>query len=89
MAQQGLYEQLINKLILSKLKDLDKNFFYTKETHIDKNEAARVITQYLANVIRLALSLFQVKIVSKNKSSSQTKSFCCKEGIKLKISTKT
>ena len=56
MTQTGLYEQLINKLISSKLKDLDKNLFYIKETEIDKSEAARILSQYLIEVIRYALS---------------------------------
>lgn len=57
MTQQGLYEQLINKLISSKLKDLDKNTFHIKENHIDKHEASRVLSQYLLEKIRLALNL--------------------------------
>ncbi len=57
MIQQGLYEQLINKLISAKLNNLDKSSFYIKETAIDKNEAARVLSQYLVEVIRFAFSL--------------------------------
>jgi superfamily II DNA or RNA helicase len=54
MFELGLYEQLINKLISSKLNDLDKNEFYVKETSIDKNEASRILSQYLCDVIRFA-----------------------------------
>jgi superfamily II DNA or RNA helicase len=54
---EGLYEQLINKLIASKLKNIDKNVFYIKETPIDKSEAARVLSQYVSNIIRFALTL--------------------------------
>ncbi|HEY9703260.1 MAG TPA: DEAD/DEAH box helicase family protein, partial [Allocoleopsis sp.] len=54
---EGLYEQLINKLIHSKLKTLDINVFYIKETAIDKSEAAKVLSQYLNDVIRFALTL--------------------------------
>lgn len=54
---EGLYEQLITKLIYTKLKALDKNIFYYKETAIDKNEAVRILSQYLNDVIRFALSL--------------------------------
>lgn len=54
---EGLYEQLINKLIDSKLKNIDRNVFYIKETVIDKAEASRVLSQYLSNVIRFALTL--------------------------------
>lgn len=55
--KEGLYEQLISKLISSKLNDLDRNIFYIKETEIDKGEAARLLSQYLVEVIRIALSL--------------------------------
>ncbi|MDP3313836.1 DUF3427 domain-containing protein [Lutibacter sp.] len=57
MIQNGLYEQLINKLILSKLNELDKDKFYIKESEIDKREAAKVLSQYLIEVIRLALNM--------------------------------
>lgn len=55
--KQGLYEQLINKMILSKLNELDRNKFHIKESEIDKSEAARVLSQYLIEVIQFALSL--------------------------------
>ncbi len=57
MNQLGLYEQLINKLVLSKLNELDRTKFLIKKTEIDKSEAARVLSQYLAEVIRFALNL--------------------------------
>ncbi len=55
--KEGLYEQLINKLISSRLNDLDRDTFYIKETVIDKNEAARVLTNYLVEVIQFYLNL--------------------------------
>jgi superfamily II DNA or RNA helicase len=55
--QTGLYEQLINKLVASKINRLDRNSFFIKESHIDKTEAAKTLGQYLANVIQHALSL--------------------------------
>lgn len=55
--KNGLYEQLINKLISSKLNSLDQNNFYIKENSLDKNEAAIVLSQYLSEVFRYALSL--------------------------------
>ena len=55
--QNGLYEQLINKLILSKLNSLDRTTFYIKENEIDKNEASKVLSQYLITVIQVALNL--------------------------------
>lgn len=57
MTQQGLYEQIINQLIKSKLNDLDKTKFYIKEVEIDKIEASRILAQYLNERFRLALNL--------------------------------
>lgn len=55
--QLGLYEELINKLISSKLNQLERERFYIKEEGIDKAEAAKLLSQYLGNVIKYALSL--------------------------------
>jgi len=71
--QQGLYEQLINKLVASKLNDLDRNTFYIKESEIDKNEASRVLSYYLVEIIRFAMNLIsgdesieqQIKLANK------------------------
>lgn len=30
--EQGIYEQLINKLVASRINDLDKNTFYIKKS---------------------------------------------------------
>ena len=57
MTQTGLYEQLINKLVSSKINELDRNIFFIKESPIDKGEATRVLSQYLIEIIRLALNL--------------------------------
>jgi superfamily II DNA or RNA helicase len=56
MIQLGLYEQLINKLVFSKLNNLDRNTYFIKETIIDKSEAARVLSQYLIGIIQTALN---------------------------------
>lgn len=55
--QQGLYEELINKIISSKLDALDRNEYYIKENTIDKKEASRILSQYLIEIIRFALNL--------------------------------
>lgn len=55
--QLGLYEQLINKLVFTQINQLNKDQFFIKESNIDKAEAAKVLGQYLGNVIRYALNL--------------------------------
>lgn len=57
MYKNGIYEQLINKLVSSKINELDKEKFYIKQVEIDKSEAARLFSQYLSDVIRFALNL--------------------------------
>lgn len=54
--QQGLYEQIINKLIATKLEELDRNEFYVNKTVVDKYEAAKIFSQYLSKVIEYALN---------------------------------
>lgn len=54
--QQGLYEQLISKLILSKLNGLDRDTYFIKKNPVDKSEASRILSQYLAEIFRFALN---------------------------------
>lgn len=58
MMELGLYEQLINKVIFSKINELDKNKFFINESVIDKQEAARILSRYLSDRIQFALGLF-------------------------------
>lgn len=53
---QGIYEELITKLVASKLNEIDDNEFYIKKSKIDKTEASLMLSQHLAKVIRLAFS---------------------------------
>jgi superfamily II DNA or RNA helicase len=57
MLSEGLYEQLINKLLSSRLKQLEKDKFFIKERPIDKEEATTLLSQYLIRVVNLALGL--------------------------------
>ena len=42
--KEGLYEGLINRLIESKLSELDTNSFHIKQIPIDKTEAAKILS---------------------------------------------
>lgn len=57
MLSEGLYEQLINKLLSFRLKELEKDKFYIQARPIDKEEAATLLSQYLIRVVNLALGL--------------------------------
>ena len=47
---QGLYEELVTKLISIKLSELDKNTFQVKTTSIDKAEAAQLLSAHIERV---------------------------------------
>jgi HKD family nuclease len=52
---QGLYEELVTKLINYKIDELDKHTFQIKKASIDKVEAAQLLSQHIGKVIRYAL----------------------------------
>ncbi len=54
---QGLYEELITKLVNLKLSELDKDTFQIKTTSIDKAEAAKILSDHLSKIIRHAFNL--------------------------------
>lgn len=56
---QGLYEDLVTKLINHQLNELGKDTFYVKKTAIDKVEAAQLLSQHIGKTIKHALSLLQ------------------------------
>ena len=52
----GLYEQLINKLFHNKLQSIEQEKFYIKTATLDKEEAARYLSQYLSGTIQFSLN---------------------------------
>lgn len=54
---QGLYEQLVTKLVSNKLEELDKNAFQIKQTTIDKEEASDILSKHIGKTIHQALNL--------------------------------
>ena len=54
---EGLYEQLVTKLISIKINELDKNSFQVKKTTIDKAEAAQLLSHHIGKTIKYALNL--------------------------------
>lgn len=56
---QGLYEELVTKLINYKINELDKDTFQVKKTSIDKAEAAQLLSQHIGKTIKHALTLIK------------------------------
>lgn len=56
---QGIYEELVTKLVNKKIEALDKNAFQVKTTIIDKTEAAQLLSQHIGSTIKHAFSLIK------------------------------
>ncbi|HEY4618441.1 MAG TPA: DUF3427 domain-containing protein [Flavobacterium sp.] len=56
---QGIYEELVTKLINYKINELDKETFQIKKTAIDKAEAAHILSQHISKTIRHAFNLIK------------------------------
>ena len=56
---QGLYEELVTKLINYKINELDKDIFQVKKTLIDKAEAAQLLSQHIGKTIKHAFTLIK------------------------------
>lgn len=63
---QGLYEELVTKLINYKLNELDKDTFQVKKTSIDKAEAAQLLSQHIGKTIKQAFNLIKGEDVLEN-----------------------
>ena len=55
MLKQGLYEQLINRMISAEIKDAEERGMYINAAPVDTGEASKVLSQYLAEVIEKGL----------------------------------
>lgn len=56
---QGLYEELVTKLINYKINELDKETFQVKKTTIDKAEASQLLSQHIGKTIKHAFTLIK------------------------------
>ena len=55
MLKQGLYEQLINRMIDAELKNAESQGMYTNAAPVDAGEASKILSQYLSEVIEKGL----------------------------------
>lgn len=56
---QGLYEELVTKLINYKINELEKDTFQVKKIPIDKAEAAQILSQHIGKTIKHAFTLIK------------------------------
>src|SRR5688572_16518717 len=55
MLKEGIYEQLITTSLKEKINQISVDRFYVNQTSIDKEEAAKVLSTYLIDLIQFAL----------------------------------
>jgi DNA-directed RNA polymerase subunit H (RpoH/RPB5) len=55
MLKEGIYEMLITATINDKLKGASSNSFYVDKKVIDREEAAKVLSDYTSDIIQFAL----------------------------------
>lgn len=65
MLKEGIYEQLITSSLKGKLEGLSLKKFFVAQTSIDKEEAAKILSNYLVNLIQLALKEIKGENISK------------------------
>lgn len=56
---EGLYEELVTKLINIKINELDKDTFQFKKTAIDKAEASQLLSQHVGKSIKHAFAFLK------------------------------
>ena len=52
---QGIYEELITRLVSQKINELNKDFYLINKTKIDKEEASSILAKHLSQTIKHAL----------------------------------
>jgi superfamily II DNA or RNA helicase len=52
---QGIYEELVTKLVAQKINELDKSCYFINKKKIDKEEAASILAKHLYQTIKHAL----------------------------------
>jgi superfamily II DNA or RNA helicase len=53
---QGIYEELVTQLVSQKIENIDKKVFWVNKSIIDKEEAASILSEHLAQTIKNALN---------------------------------
>jgi len=52
---QGIYEELVTKLVANKINGLNKNAYHVNKSRIDKEEASLILAKHLSQTIKYAL----------------------------------
>lgn len=53
---EGIYEELVTKLVLQKIEKIDKQLFHIDKSSIDKEEASSILSKHLSQIIKHALN---------------------------------
>ena len=53
---QGIYEELVTRLVSQQLENIDKEIFYINKSPLDKEEASSILSKHLGQTIKNALN---------------------------------
>lgn len=56
---QGIYEELVTRMVMEKINQLDRSSYIVNKTRIDKEEASLIISRHLSKTIKSALDLIK------------------------------
>lgn len=56
---QGIYEELVTRLVSEKIQELNKETFYVNKSKIDKEEASVIISRHISKIIKGALDVLK------------------------------
>ncbi|AWH75083.1 DUF3427 domain-containing protein [Dokdonia sp. Dokd-P16] len=57
--EEGIYEQIITKLVRTKIETINADVFYIKEVPVDRDEASLILSRHLFYSIKQALNLIK------------------------------
>lgn len=81
--KDGVYEQVINKELKAKLKELDLDKYFLEKETIDVEEGKTVLTNYLSSVIKKSLSFIRENKKNDDKKSLLSEIKACNEIIEI------
>lgn len=86
MLKQGVYEQLINKDLKEKLKQLNLDTYIIEKENLDVEEAKTILSAYISSVVKKALRFVRENSKQNDKEALLSQIQACNELIKIMAS---
>jgi hypothetical protein len=83
MLKEGVYEQLINKELKEKLKQLNLDTYLIEKENLDVEEAKTILSAYISSVVKKALRFVRENNKQNDKEAMFSQIKACNELIKI------